>query len=49
MYYNATQLEILLFSGEFKLFNLTSLQVEKEGKIKPRPQLYNFKTAAAVN
>lgn len=33
MSYNATKLGILLFSGEFKLFNLTSLLVEKEGKI----------------
>lgn len=31
--YNATKLGILLHSGEFKLFNLTTLQVEKEGKI----------------
>ncbi|KQX15318.1 hypothetical protein [Flavobacterium sp. Root420] len=31
--YNATKLGVLLHSGEFKLFNLTSLQVEKEGKI----------------
>jgi hypothetical protein len=30
--YNATKLGILLNTGEFKLFNLTSLQVEKEGK-----------------
>ncbi|MNG04411.1 hypothetical protein D3C84_875390 [compost metagenome] len=33
MSYNATKLGILFHSGEFKLFNLTSLQVEKEGKI----------------
>lgn len=33
MSYNATKLGILLHSGEFKLFNLTSLQAEKEGKI----------------
>jgi hypothetical protein len=33
MSYNFTKLGILLHSGEFKLFNLTSLQVEKEGKI----------------
>jgi len=31
--YNATKLGILLHSGEFKLFSLTSLQVEKEGKV----------------
>lgn len=31
--YNTTKLGILLHTGEFKLFNLTSLQVEKEGKI----------------
>ncbi|OXA82105.1 hypothetical protein SAMN05444397_101854 [Flavobacterium aquidurense] len=31
--YNSTKLGILLHSGEFKLFNLTSLQAEKEGKI----------------
>ncbi|SHL76274.1 hypothetical protein [Flavobacterium saccharophilum] len=31
--YNATKLGILLHSGEFKLFNLTSLQIEKEGKV----------------
>ncbi len=33
--YNTSKLGILLFSGEFKLFNLTTLQVEKEGKIIP--------------
>ncbi|MBF4483606.1 hypothetical protein [Flavobacterium sp. CSZ] len=33
--YNTSKLGILLFSGEFKLFNLTSLQVEKEGKVIP--------------
>lgn len=33
MSYNATKLGILLHSGEFKLFNLTSLQVEKDGKV----------------
>jgi len=31
--YNTSKLGILLFSGEFKLFNLTSLQVEKEAKV----------------
>ncbi len=31
--YNTSKLGILLHSGEFKLFNLTSLQVEKEGKV----------------
>lgn len=31
--YNTSKLGILLLSGEFKLFNLTSLQIEKEGKI----------------
>lgn len=31
--YNATKLGILLHCGEFKLFSLTSLQVEKEGKV----------------
>ncbi|SHL30198.1 hypothetical protein [Flavobacterium chilense] len=33
--YNTSKLGVLLFSGEFKLFNLTTLQVEKEGKIIP--------------
>lgn len=33
--YNHTKLGILLFSGEFKLFNLTSLQIEKEAKVIP--------------
>lgn len=33
--YNNSKLGILLFSGEFKLFNLTSLQVEKEAKVIP--------------
>ena len=33
--YNTSKLGILLFSGEFKLFNLTSLQVEKEAKVIP--------------
>lgn len=33
--FNATKLGVLLHSGEFKLYNLTSLQVEKEGKIIP--------------
>ncbi|PAM91696.1 hypothetical protein B4N84_27165 [Flavobacterium sp. IR1] len=31
--YNQTKLGILLHSGEFKLYNLTSLQLEKEGKL----------------
>ncbi|WP_409416295.1 hypothetical protein [Flavobacterium sp. PS2] len=31
--YNMSKLGILLNSGEFKLFNLTTLQVEKEGKV----------------
>jgi hypothetical protein len=31
--YNASKLGILLLSGEFKLFNLTTLQVEKEAKV----------------
>lgn len=33
--YNSSKLGILLLSGEFKLFNLTSLQVEKEAKVIP--------------
>lgn len=33
--FNATKLGILLHNGEFKLFNLTSLQLEKEGKAIP--------------
>lgn len=33
--YNTRKLGILLLSGEFKLFNLTSLQVEKEAKVIP--------------
>jgi len=31
--FNATKLGILLHTGEFKLYNLTSLQLEKEGKV----------------
>ncbi|OXA90385.1 hypothetical protein [Flavobacterium hercynium] len=31
--YNQTKLGVLLHSGEFKLYNLTSLQLEKEGKL----------------
>lgn len=31
--YNKTKLGILLHNGEFKLFNLTTLQVEKQGKV----------------
>ncbi|MCC9020170.1 hypothetical protein [Flavobacterium lipolyticum] len=31
--FNATKLGILLHTGEFKLYNLTSLQVEKEAKV----------------
>lgn len=33
--FNATKLGILLHTGEFKLYNLTSLQLEKEGKVIP--------------
>lgn len=33
--YNASKLGILLLSGDFKVFNLTSLQVEKEAKVIP--------------
>lgn len=34
--YNARKSGILLPSGEFKLFNLTTLQVEKKGKLVSR-------------